>query len=200
MEIKMEEIWKDIKGYEGLYQVSNKGQVKSTERFGTKGGILKGCLRSGYRRVILTKFNKPKYYSVHRLVAEAFIPNVENKKTIDHIDTDRLNNSVDNLRWVTDKENVNNPRTLEKMRKREPWNKGVHTGISPLKYFDEKQMENFKETVSKIHSKAVLCVTTGKIYKNAREAEKETGIRYKDISGVCTGRRKSCKGTQWKLV
>lgn len=196
----MEEVWKDIKGYEGLYQVSNKGQVKSAERFGTKGGILKGCLRSGYRRVILTKQNKPKFYSVHRLVAEAFIPNNGNKKTIDHIDTDRLNNSVDNLRWVTDKENANNPITLEKMRKREPWNKGVHTGANVWKNLSEKQKEDFINIIKEKHNKKVMCIETGKIYESARIASKETGIRWKDISGVCNGRRKTCKGTKWIFV
>lgn len=196
----MEEIWKDIKGYEGLYQVSNKGQIKSTERFGTKGGILKGSLRSGYHRVILTKQNKSRYYSVHRLVAETFIPNIENKKNIDHIDTDRLNNSVDNLRWVTDKENVNNPRTLEKMRKRKPWNKGIHTDVNVWENLSEKQKENRISLIKEKHNKKVMCIETGKIYESARTASKETEISWKDISGVCTGRRKSCKHTHWKFV
>lgn len=198
----MEEVWKDIKGYEGLYQVSNKGQIKSTERFGTKGGILKGSLRGGYHRVILTKQNKSRHYSVHRLVAETFIPNAENKKTIDHIDTDRLNNSVDNLRWVTDKENVNNPRTKEKMRKRIATEETRKKLSLAMKQREAKNqtMHKAQEKAALVHQKKVKCLDTGIEYKSAREASQQTGIRWKDISSVCTGRRKSCKHTHWQFV
>ena len=111
----MTEIWKDIKGYEGFYQVSNLGRVKRLRRSfkcsTTYGGtstlkelILKprydskvAGLNHGYFRVFL----KGKNFCVHRLVAEAFIPNPLNKPFVDHIDTNIENNVVTNLRWVT---------------------------------------------------------------------------------------------------
>ena len=103
------EIWKDIKGYEGEYLVSNTGKVKSIKkRFGTlnQETILKpATIWTGYLRVGLVKDKKPKSIFVHRLVAQAFIPNPENKPIINHINGDRTDNRVENLEWCTQKEN-----------------------------------------------------------------------------------------------
>lgn len=100
------ETWKPIKGYEGLYEVSNIGNVRR------KGKPKKPSPNSkGYLTVILYKNNQGKQYYVHRLVANAFIPNVENKPMIDHINAIKTDNRVENLRWCTNKENMkrNNP-------------------------------------------------------------------------------------------
>ena len=109
----MNEIWKDIKGYEGLYQISNLGQVKSLARpinnFNqccNKDKLLKGGIKRGYRQVILLKDKKRKYASVHRLVAEAFLPNPDKKPQVNHIDGNKKNNRLDNLEWVTASENM----------------------------------------------------------------------------------------------
>ena len=102
------EIWKDVPGYVGLYQVSNYGNVKSI----LYNKILKSCWRNSkkeYKTVYLSNCNKRKTFSIHRLVAAAFIPNPNNKPCVDHIDGNRLNNHVDNLRWATHLENNNNP-------------------------------------------------------------------------------------------
>ena len=109
----MEEIWKDIEGYEGIYQVSNFGRAKSLGRvIDTKNGrtTVKGVIMSPcgkpYLFVYLNKNHKSKYHAVHRLVAQAFIPNLENKPQVNHIDGNKTNNAVSNLEWVTQSENM----------------------------------------------------------------------------------------------
>ena len=100
------EFWKDIKGYEGLYQVSNVGQVKSLPRYGTKGRILKSTLtHDGYLRVCLCKKNKKKNFLVSRLVAEAFLSNEDELPEVDHLNGDRTDNRVCNLQWISSVEN-----------------------------------------------------------------------------------------------
>ena len=101
----MSEIWKDIEGYEGLYQISNLGRVK---RLGHQCGaiyrnehLLKPCLRDRYLSVRLSKNGKVKNCNIHRLVASAFIPNPNNYDVVNHIDTNRMNNNVNNLEWCT---------------------------------------------------------------------------------------------------
>ena len=108
------EIWKDIAGYEGCYQVSNLGNVRNVKT----SRVLKGRLDMyGYCRVILYKKGaKYKSFQIHRLVATAFIPNPENKPQVDHANTVRADNRLDNLRWVTYHENNMNPLTREKFR------------------------------------------------------------------------------------
>ena len=102
----MKEIWLDIKGYEGLYQVSNLGRIKSLK--GRKEKIRKlGLGTSGYNFVGLIKNGMVKYPQIHRLVAEAFIPNPENKPQVNHKDKNRQNNVVDNLEWCSAKYNIN---------------------------------------------------------------------------------------------
>ena len=111
----MEE-WRDIEGYEGLYQISNLGRVKSFPRPTTPGGILKTIKRKdGYCSIKLSKNGKVKKVLVHRLVAKAFIPNTNNLPIINHKDENPLNNNVDNLEWCDYKYN-NNYGTLSKRK------------------------------------------------------------------------------------
>ena len=104
------EIWKDIDGYEGLYQISNLGRVFSFPRNGCYGGILKASPdKDGYMKVTLQKQHKKKKFSVHRLVALAFISNDDpiGKPLVNHLDFDRANNCAENLEWVSPQRNRN---------------------------------------------------------------------------------------------
>jgi hypothetical protein len=109
------EIWKDIQNYEGSYQVSNLGRIKSLERgdicpnggkFIRKERIMKLRESNGYRRIQLLRNGKYKVYQVHRVVAIAFISNPDNKPFINHINFIRDDNSVENLEWCTHQENI----------------------------------------------------------------------------------------------
>ena len=105
----LKEVWKDIKGYEGLYQVSNMGKIKSLKfSHGNKEKILKGNKEKfGYLVVTLYKNKGRKNFKIHRLVAETFIPNPKNLPQVNHIDGNKQNNRIDNLEWCTAKENTN---------------------------------------------------------------------------------------------
>lgn len=110
----MTEIYKEIKGFKGKYSVSSLGNIKNNKT----GAILKPFYRNGYSRVQLCNNGKKKNYSVHRLVAETFIGNYNAKPNVDHINTIKDDNRVINLRWATQKENMNNELTLLKIRSR----------------------------------------------------------------------------------
>lgn len=141
--------WKPIKDYEDLYLVSNTGLVKSLH-WG-KEKLLKQVIRSKnyqYYFVGLLKNKKRKYFAVHRLVAQAFIENVNNYTQVDHLDGNKLNNNANNLEWVTPKENTNRAwklglakytnRRKEKLRKiaLDKWEKGT------FRKWRNKQFEN----------------------------------------------------------
>ncbi len=105
------ECWKDISGYEGKYQISNKGRIKSilfTNNQITKkqDKIMKPQLRNKYLIINLSKDSKRKQYSIHRLVAQEFIKNPNNYNVVNHLDYNTLNNNADNLEWCTQKQNV----------------------------------------------------------------------------------------------
>ena len=135
MELMSLEQWKDIKGYEGLYQVSNYGRVKRKYNNG-KIRILKPIsTNNGYLRVSLSKNSVNNTYFVHRLVAQAFILNPENKPEVNHIDGDKTNNKIENLEWCTRSENIQH---------------AFYTGLNQID----------PALIGKSGSKPVRCITT----------------------------------------
>jgi hypothetical protein len=184
------EVWKPIiKGQRGKYEISNRGRVKSLN---FNGGKEEGFLKlqrdtKGYYYIMFCINKKPTTFRVHRLVAEAFIPNTNNKPFIDHINTIKTDNRVQNLRWATHKENANNELTLKH-------NSEVRKG----KKLSEEHKKKIRD--GSTACKKILCVETGVIYKSIREAERQTNISRSSIGEVCSGKRKSAGGYHWKYV
>ena len=189
------EIWKDIKGYEGYYQVSNLGRVRSLDRYrtGKRGAktFCKGIVmvlakgKNGYLTISLRKERNVKKTLVHRLVGIAFIPNEKNLPCIDHIDGDRGNNRVENLRWCTTKENMN----YELVRK----------NISIVQKSSERCRQHLKEIQESCKRPIVAILPNGEIrlYNSAREAEEKDGFNHSRIAAVCRGREKSHRGCKF---
>lgn len=168
--MQQQEIWKDIKGFEGLYKISNKGRVYSFQTCKyLKPGVNKKTM---YKAVVLFYNGKSITKKIHRLIAENFIPNPENKPFVDHIDGDRHNNSIDNLKWVTPYENSNNPIT--------------------------KSKQKYKRGMPRPElGKPVMCIETGIVYESANEAYRQTGIRAESIRLLCMN---SAGGYHWKYA
>lgn len=176
------EIWKNIKGYEGLYQVSSDGRVKSLERiiikkdgrkFTVKERILKPIAdRCGYQVVNLHTGGKQKKFAVHRLVCEAFCENPENKSEVNHINEDKTDNRACNLEWCTRRENVNH---------------GTRNKRSG-------------ETQSKPVGQYTRSGELVKLWPSTIEAKRQAGFDCGQISRVANGKRKTHKGFIWKYV
>ena len=163
------------------YQVSNLGNVKSLhDRYGKERILKFGKNKDNYLHVVLYKDGKRKTCLVHRLVAETFLPKIEGKNHVDHIDGDPSNNVYTNLRWCTPKENSN----FELCKKHKSENSA------------------WKGKTGALHntSKAVLCLENGKIYGSTMEASRELGINNRRISECCNGRRKAAGGYHWRYV
>jgi hypothetical protein len=174
--VKME-IWKDIEGYEGKYQVSSCGRVKSLNYNKTgREQILEPIkFSNGYLLVCLYKNGKGKYKLIHRLVAEAFIPNPKNLPYVNHKDENKENNRVDNLEWCEQKYNLNYGTRNERI---------------------SKKLLNREDL-----SKPVLCVETGIVYSSAMEAERQTGADNGHIIACCKGKKyKTTKGYHWQYA
>lgn len=175
------EIWKPICGYEGLYEVSNLGRVRSLDRIVNyndgrkrlfKSCVLKAAIKkNGYLIVSLHKNGEHKTPLVHRLVAKAFIPNPNNLPQVNHINEIKTDNRIENLEWVTCKENLE------------------YSGV-------------YKKSAEARSQPIIQYTKDGKFvaeYESITEAERKNGIHQANISLVCLGKRKSTGGYIWKF-
>lgn len=184
------EIWKDIYEFEGYYQVSNFGNIRSLDRFDgvnyRKGQLIKPILKyNGYLQVGLRKNNKRKYFSIHRLVAIHFIDNPDNKKQVNHIDCNKQNNKVNNLEWVTPKEN-------QFHAKENGLRNSMPSGEEHVNY--GKYGENSKSAKPVVRYNPVT--RESKLYK-AKILAKNDGFDVTSISKCCHKKLKTHKGYEW---
>lgn len=175
------EIWRPVKGYEGLYEVSNKGRIRSLDRIAIfkdgrsrkyYGKVLeiKTVNNSGYLTVGLHNNGKQKTLLVHRVVAEAFIDNPNRYPEVNHIDQDKLNNRIENLEWCTHIKNVNHGDEIER-------------GAA-------KQRRNFRQ----LDMDGNLI----RVWSGFKKMERETGFQRKSVYDCCIGKRDSYKGFRWE--
>lgn len=183
------EMWKDIVGYEGMYQVSSAGRIRSVDRIIVysngrahyyTGKILNGFVKpDGYMAVDLYRYGKKKKFYVHRLVAEHFVKNKDclHNNEVNHIDENKLNNSADNLEWCTSSENKLHGTCIERANKTR---KRRHTGEKPVGLFD-------------LSGKMI------QVFDCIKDAAQETGIDRKSIYNACNG-RVNPRSYTWKYI
>lgn len=179
------EIWKDIYGCDGFFQVSNLGNVRVLEHvhhcrrnrsFLIRGRTLpKVKMNTGYLGAHIRRNNRPKLVNIHRLVAQAFIPNPQNKPTVNHIDFDRKNNRVDNLEWCTHAENNSHSRNSGRPRK--------VPKVTTALYKPVLQLDLEGRVIKR--------------YASIKQADRETGIPSTIIVRCAKGKLKATKGFKW---
>ena len=188
------EVFKPVKGYENIYEVSNLGKLKSFDRY-VKGKYQNKYFMSGklfkdnitskrYKQVGLRNNNGiRKMYSVHRLVAIAFISNPKNKPQVNHIDGNKKNNNVNNLEWCTASENL-----------KHSYKNGFHKSPTHMKNRIGKNSNNYKPVIQ-----YDIFLNYIKEYWGGLDAENQTGIKRSCISRVCNGILNTAGGYIWKF-
>lgn len=203
MRLKDVETWKDIRGFEGLYQISSLGRVKSLEKFDSRGRkweerILKSGINShGYLVVILYKNGIRKNFKNHRLTAIAFIPNPNNLPEVNHLDENKTNSNVDNLEWCTGKYNMN-------------YGNAKRIAVANTNYVKRSANTDYKRKVANTDY-VTIGSKLGKpinqfdrqgvfigTYPGARQAGRKLGINQSDITQCCKGKKKIAGGFIWK--
>jgi hypothetical protein len=186
----MTEQWKAIEGYEGLYEVSNLGNVRSLDRTirhsdgkvtNFKGQVLKyGVHYKGYLVVYLTKNSKKKSVKIHRLVATAFIPNPDNLPHVNHKDENKTNNHVSNLEWCSNKYNV-------------LYGTGIQRGLETA---SKNKTKTRRKAVEGIH------METGEklFYACTMEAQRQGGFNASQIIKCCNGQSKHHRKYVWTYI
>lgn len=177
----MQEIWKDVIGYEGLYKVSNLGNVISINYNGTKKSKLLAYHLNykGYARVHLTKNKQDKYMSVHRLVAEAFIPNIKKYPQVNHKNGIKVDNRVDNLEWCTNEYNFQH---------------ALNTGLI------KKKAKGYHQPYSKSVNQYDLSGNFIKHWDYISDASKQLNISLTSIYNNCNNKVKKPKYYIWRYA
>ena len=193
----MEE-WKNIVGYEGKYQISSLGRVKSLNYRNTgKEKILKQNINKGYKEISLFNGKTKKIYLVHRLVALHYISNPNNYPCVNHKDEDKTNNTVSNLEYCTYKYNNNYGTRNCRISKNK---KGKYAGENHY-FYGRHHTEETKHKMSKSHknfkneknprARKVICVNTREIFNYIKEVENKYNISSSSITQCCKNKRKS---------
>lgn len=184
----MIEIWKDIEGYEGFYQVSNLGNVRSLN-WGKQGYVRNLYLKHhprGYRQVELVKNGKRKMLTVHRLVAQAFIPNPDGLTSINHKDEDKTNNRVENLEWCDKRYNF--------------WYSwDLHHTSRPMKKVRKRTNSSYSNHLNKV-AQLNLDGTVVRIWDNIASIKRELSFNNWSITQCCKGNRATAYGFRWQFV
>lgn len=196
----MTEIWKDISGYEWLYQISNMGRVKSLNKqiVAPSGGIIfyperimaqrKGS--SGYFQVILRKDGTRKNVMIHRLVALAFVPGANENLVVNHKDENKENNSADNLEWVTQQDNVRYLNCLQRAVSHTNYAKRTaHTDYKAMAARRKRPVKQFDK-----HGNFI------RLWPSAKDVENEVGIERGNITRCCQGYARSSHGFIWRYA
>lgn len=224
--IMKQEIWKDVVGYEDFYQVSNMGNVRSKDTY-VDGMLVKGKILTlyhdtkGYLFVWLNNGIENKMHRVHRLVAIAFIKRKEDKDFIDHINTVKDDNRVENLRWCTRSENMRNPITRNLLKEsaigNQKWLGKHHTEETKKKISESKKGKknpNLWNSISDENKKKILNAAIEKnrveieqfsldgklikVWDSMVEAARSLGVWNTNIHKCCNGQAKTCGGFIWK--
>ena len=192
-----EEVWKDIEGYEGYYQISNMGRVKSLERTVWNKG--RGCYITvsekirkgrdnghGYLQVSLCKEGKVRYPLVHVLVATAFLENIDNLPEVNHKDENKYNNCVENLEYCSKLYNINYGTGIKRRAKKQKGRKQTEEHI-------KKRVEKLSKPVFSVDKESGLIM----YWESIIEAERCTSIDSSSITKCCQGKRKSAGNHYW---
>lgn len=180
----MEEIWKDVVGYEGFYEVSNLGRVRSLREHVPKGKILTPFDNGGYDRVTFRINYKQKNLLVHRLVAKAFIPNPCNKEVVNHKDGNKKNNCVSNLEWVTKEENTVH---------------AIALGLRPKGVICKRKKGKENKLVKRI-GQYEKDGTLIKEWDCSFDVNEELGYNINSLRNCCAGYAKTYKGFLWRYI